>query len=65
MSLYKLWIQISELSNQWCSFYAAANPRTCIIIFISTVYTETDALVNNHAIEGSQTFDELLCDTMS
>ena len=33
MSLYKLWIQISELSNQWCSFYAAANPKTCTIIF--------------------------------
>jgi len=31
---------------------------------ISTVYTETDALVNNHAIEDLQTFDELLCDTM-
>jgi hypothetical protein len=30
---------------------------------ISTVYIETDAL-DNHAIEGSQIFDELLCDTM-
>ena len=33
MSLYKLQIWISELSNQWCSFYAAVNSRTCIIIF--------------------------------
>ncbi len=33
MSSYKLWIWISELSNQWCSFYAAVNSRTCIIIF--------------------------------
>ena len=32
--------------------------------FISTVYIKTDALVNNHAIEDSQIFDELLCDTM-
>lgn len=31
---------------------------------ISTVYIETDALVNNHAIEGLQTFGELFCDTM-
>ncbi len=31
---------------------------------ISTVYTETDTLANNHAIESLQTFDELLCDTM-
>ena len=33
MSSYKLWIWISELSNQQCSFYAAANSKTCIIIF--------------------------------
>jgi len=32
--------------------------------FISTAYTETDAFVNNHAIEDLQIFDELLCDTM-
>jgi len=32
--------------------------------FTSTAYTETDAFANNHAIEGLQTFDELLCDTM-
>ncbi len=31
---------------------------------INTVYIETDALANNHAIEGLQTFGELLCDTM-
>jgi len=31
---------------------------------ISTVYIETDALADNHAIKGSQIFDELLCDTM-
>jgi len=32
--------------------------------FISTAYTETDALADNHAIKDLQIFDELLCDTM-